>query len=388
MPQGAGMCVPLTLGGQTTGCLYLDTGSSDRFFTRSDVEFVVAIVGMLKSVLTEVQLHRFMEEARFLRGKLQDACHVQGIISRNRKMLDLLESVKFLGKTSTSVLVEGETGTGKEMIARAVHLSGDRRNNPFVTIDCSALSTEIVESELFGHVKGAFTDARADRKGLFEAAEGGTVFLDEIDKTSRKFQERLLQVVDKREFKPVGSTLSKRANFRLICASNRDLAKEVEAGRFLEDLYYRLKVIALRLPPLRERRDDIPLLAEHFLAKYAGEIGKAVAGFAPAAMDLLVSYSWPGNVRQLEHEVERAVTFVVDGDVIASDLFSDELRGWASIVASDGKHGLVGAVEQIERQMIRDALRRFNGNKSKVARDLGLSRRGLLNKIQRYHITL
>jgi transcriptional regulator with PAS, ATPase and Fis domain len=257
-----------------------------------------------------------------------------------------------------------------------------------VTIDCAALSTEIVESELFGHVKGAFTDARTDRTGLFEAAEGGTVFLDEIDKTSRKFQDRLLQVVDKHEFKPVGSTLSKRADFRLICATNRDLSKEVEGERFLEDLYYRLKVISIKLPPLRERRDDIPLLAEHFLQKYTTEMEKAVAGFAPAAMDLLVSYSWPGNVRQLEHEVERAVTFVEDGEVITPALFSDELRGWARIVASDSRQGLVEATEQMERQMIRDALRKCNGNKSKVARDLGLSRRGLLNKINRYHIAL
>jgi transcriptional regulator with PAS, ATPase and Fis domain len=295
--------------------------------------------------------------------------------------------VRFLGKTPTTVLLEGETGTGKEMLARAIHLSGERRSRPFVTIDCSALSTEIVESELFGHVKGAFTDARADRTGLFEAAEGGTVFLDEIDKTSRKFQERLLQVVDKREFKPVGSTVSKKADFRLVCATNKDLAREIESERFLEDLYYRLKVISLKLPPLRERRDDIPLLAEHFLEKYAGEMDKAVAGFAPTAMDLLVSYSWPGNVRQLEHEVERAVTFVEDGEVITPALFSDELRSWGSIVASSGGRGLSQAIEQIERQMIRDALKRFNGNKSKVARDLGLSRRGLLNKINRYRIT-
>jgi len=213
------------------------------------------------------------------------------------------------------------------------------------------------------------------------------VFLDEIDKTSRKFQDRLLHVVDKHEFKPVGSTVSRKADFRLICATNRELAKEVEGERFLQDLYYRLKVISLKLPALRERRDDIPLLAEHFLQKYSAEMAKAVAGFAPAAMDLLVSYSWPGNIRQLEHEVERAVTFVEDGEAVTPVLFSEELRGWGSIVSSGNGDGLVKAVEQVERQMIRDALRRFNGNKSKVARNLGLSRRGLLNKIQRYGIT-
>lgn len=387
-PRGAAMCVPLGLGGETAGCMYLDTNSEERFFARTDIEFVVAVVGILKSILSEAKLRRFMEETRFLRGKLETASHYHGIISQNKRMLEILESVRFLGRTGTTVLIEGETGTGKEMIARAIHLSGDRGSKPFVTIDCAALSTEIVESELFGHVKGAFTDARTDRTGLFEAADGGTVFLDEIDKTSRKFQDRLLQVVDKHEFKPVGSTVSKRADFRLVCATNRDLSKEVQSERFLEDLYYRLKVISIKLPPLRERRDDIPLLAEHFLQKYATEIEKEVAGFAPAAMDLLVSYSWPGNVRQLEHEVERAVTFVEDGEVITPALFSDELRGWARIVASDSRQGLMEAVEQMERQMIRDALRRFNGNKSKVARNLGLSRRGLLNKINRYRIAL
>ncbi|HVP58504.1 MAG TPA: sigma 54-interacting transcriptional regulator [bacterium] len=386
--KGAIMCMPLTLGGATAGCIYLDTAGADRLFTRSDAEFVVAIVGMLKSVLSESQLRRFMEEARFLRSKLEAASPFHGIVGQNKKMLDILESVRFLSKTSTTVLIEGETGTGKEMIARAIHLSGDRRSKPFITIDCSALSTEIVESELFGHVKGAFTDARTDRTGLFEAADGGTVFLDEIDKTSRKFQERLLQVVDKREFKPVGSTVSKRADFRLICATNKDLAKEVENERFLEDLYYRLKVIALKVPPVRERRDDIPLLAEYFLEKHASEMSKSVAGFAPEAMDLLVSFSWPGNVRQIAHEVERAVTFVEDGQAVTQSLFSEDLRGWGSIVAAGGKHGLGEAVEQIERQMIKDALRRFNGNKSKVARNLGLSRRGLLNKMHRYRITL
>jgi transcriptional regulator with GAF, ATPase, and Fis domain/Tfp pilus assembly protein PilF len=384
--RGAAMCVPIALGGQSAGCVYLDTNASAGPFTRNDVELVVAIVGILKSVLSEAKLRSLMEETKLLRGKLETASNYQGIIGRNKRMLEILESIGFLGKSLTTVLVEGETGTGKEVLARAIHLSGDRKAKPFVTIDCSALSTEVVESELFGHVKGAFTDARADRAGLFEAAEGGTVFLDEIDKTSRKFQERLLQVVDKHEFKPVGSTVSRRTDFRLVCATNRDLAREVEAGRFLEDLYYRLKVISLKVPPLRERRDDIPLLAEHFLDKYADQMHKAVAGFAPPAMDLLVSYSWPGNVRQLEHEVERAVTFVESGEAVMPALFSDELRGWASVVSSGAGHGLSETIEQVERQVIGDALRRFKGNKSKAARNLGLSRRGLLNKLHRYGI--
>jgi len=385
-PEGAALCVPISISGGGTGCVYLDCESKGTFFNKDDVEFVIALVGIAKGVLSEAQLGKYMEETRFLRARLDKATPMKGIITQNRKMLEILETVRFLRNASTTVLVEGGTGTGKEMLARAIHSSGNRSGRPFVTIDCSALSNEILESELFGHVKGAFTDAKNDKTGLFEAADGGTVFLDEIDKTSRKFQERLLQVVDKREFKPVGSTISRKVDFRLVCATNRDLVQEVESGHFLEDLYYRLKVISLRLPPLRERRDDIPLLAEHFLALYSKRLGKAVVGFSAPAMDLLVSYSWQGNVRQLEHEIERAVTFSEEGGLVTPDLFSEDLNEWASIVTTDARKPMADAVQQVEKQMIKDAIRRCAGNKTRAAKSLGLSRRGLLNKIQRYHI--
>jgi transcriptional regulator with PAS, ATPase and Fis domain len=384
--DGAVLCVPLTLGEGEQGCIYLDTEGDGNFFTRTDVQFVVALAGILTSVMSEAKLDRYLEENRYLRSTLQKTRRFHGMITQNRKMLEVLEAVRFLCRTSTTVLIEGETGTGKEMLARAIHSSGDRQEKPFVTIDCSALSNEILESELFGHVKGAFTDARTNKTGLFEAADGGTVFLDEIDKTSRKFQERLLQVVDKREFKPVGSTVSRTVDFRLICATNRDLNEEVARANFLQDLYYRLKVISLRLPPLRERRDDIPILAEHFLEVYNSRLDKSVVGFSAPAMDLLVSFAWAGNVRQLEHEIERAVTFAENGDLITPSVFSDELREWGSIVSTDGKKPMAEAVQQVEKQMIKEAMRRFNGNKTRAAKSLGLSRRGLLNKIQRYHI--
>jgi transcriptional regulator with GAF, ATPase, and Fis domain/tetratricopeptide (TPR) repeat protein len=386
LPSVAAICVPLTVSGAGLGSVYLDSRPEGKPFTRDDVEFVVALMGIAKSVLSEAQLGKYMEEARFLRSRLKKSAAVEGIITQNRRMLEILEAVGLVNRASTTVLIEGETGTGKEMLARAIHATGDRAGRPFVTIDCSALANEILESELFGHVKGAFTDAKVNKQGLFETADGGTVFLDEIDKTSRKFQERLLQVVDKREFKPVGSTVSRKVDFRLICATNRDLAQRVEGGHFLEDLYYRLKVISMRLPPLRERRDDIPLLAEHFLGMYSNGMGKSVIGFSAQAMDVLVSYTWPGNVRQMEHEIERAVTFATEGELITPDLFSEDLTGWGSVVATDTKKPLTDAVEQVEKQMIREAIRRSGGNKTRAAKSLGISRRGLLNKLQRYHM--
>ncbi len=385
VPERAALCVPLKISDSEYAFIYLDSPSKS-VFGKSQVEFVVAMAGILKTVISEAKLGRYVEETRYLRSKLKDSKRIGGLITQNRKMLEIVDAIQFLCRTSTTVLIEGETGTGKEMLARAIHMCGDRKRKPFVTIDCSALANDIIESELFGHVKGAFTDAKAAKKGLFEEAHGGTVFLDEIDKTSQKFQQRLLQVVDKREFKPVGSTTSRRVDFRLICATNRDLAEQVRTGHFLEDLYYRLKVISLKIPPLRERRDDIPLLAEHFLEVYNERLGKSVVGFTSGAMDLLVSYYWPGNVRQLEHEIERAVTFSRDGDLIVPDLFSEEVRGWNMPLGETKVKPIAQAVEEVEKALIREAMRRFGGNKTKVAKSLGLSRRGLLNKLHRYRI--
>ena len=307
------------------------------------------------------------------------------LLTRNKKMLEILDTLNLLSRTQATVLIQGETGTGKEMIARAIHELSDRRNRPFVTIDCSALSEDLLESELFGHVAGAFTDAKRRKRGLFEEANGGTVFLDEIDKTSKKFQYRLLQVVDKHEFKVVGSTDWKKADFRLICATNKDLAEETKAGRFLEDLYYRLKVISLKIPPLRQRREDIALLAEHFLKSFCNRLNKRVKGFSPEALELLMSYSWPGNVRQLKHEIERAVTFCDQDGVILPRHFSDDLIS-STEVARGPLRPIAAVIEDVEKELIKEAMKKFNGNKSKAARSLGLSRRGLINKIQRYRI--
>ena len=387
-PRSAALCVPLGAGDDKVGCIYLDTTEGDKFFERAEVEFVVALSGILKNVLSEAAGAETQAAGIRRPSAPGTTCRFHGIVTRNKKMLEIIDAVKFLQNTSATVLIEGETGTGKELMARAIHESSDRCEKPFVRIDCSALSNELLESELFGHVKGAFTDARADKVGLFEVAEGGTVFLDEIDKTSRKFQERLLQVVDKRTFKRVGSTASRKVDFRLICATNRDLAAEVKAGNFLEDLYYRLKVISLRIPALRQRPEDIPLLAEHFVKVFGESQGKFLNGVSSQAMDVLMSAAWPGNVRQLEHEIERAVAFASDGSTVEPELFSDELRREPALEWGEEGADMAEKVRKLESKMIRDALRRYQGNKTKAAKYLGLSRRGLLNKIQRYNITV
>jgi len=382
------LCVPLGAGDDKVGCIYLDASVGDKFFERAEVEFVVALSGILKNVLSEAAAGEARASGKYRPSAPGTTCRFHGIVTRNKKMLEILDAVKFLKNTSATVLIEGETGTGKELLAQAIHKSSGRSSKPFVRIDCSALSRQLLESELFGHVKGAFTDARSDKAGLFEMADGGTVFLDEIDKTSRKFQERLLQVVDKREFKRVGSTTSKKVDFRLVCATNRDLAAQVKAGDFLEDLYYRLKVISLRIPALRNRTEDIPLLTEHFVKVQSDNLGKSVRGVSGEAMDMLMNAGWPGNVRQLEHEVERAVTFAQDGAILEPDLFSDEMRREPAMEVGEEGVDMAEMVRNLESRMIRNALRRFKGNKTKAAKSLGLSRRGLLNKIQRYNISV
>ena len=387
-PRSAALCVPLGAGEDKVGCIYLEATGGDKFFERAEVEFVVALSGILKNVLSEAATGEAQATGQYRPSAPGTTCRFHGIVTRNKKMLEIIDAVKFLQNTSATVLIEGETGTGKELLAQAIHKSSNRHDKPFVRIDCSALSRELLESELFGHVKGAFTDARTDKVGLFEVADGGTVFLDEIDKTSRKFQERLLQVVDKREFKRVGSTASRKVDFRLVCATNRDLAAEVRAGNFLEDLYYRLKVISLRIPALKDRPEDIPLLSEHFVRAFAERLGKGLSGISSQAMDILMNSAWPGNVRQLEHEIERAVTFAQDGAMLEPDLFSDEMRQEPVVEWGEDGVDMAGMVQKLESKMIRSALKRYSGNKTKAAKYLGLSRRGLLNKIQRYNITV
>ncbi|MCK4548208.1 MAG: sigma 54-interacting transcriptional regulator [Candidatus Eisenbacteria sp.] len=378
--------VSFVVNGEALGGIYVDRVMDDQDFGQKEVDFAVAFAGVAAASFSDAEARKVREENENLREQLEERQRFSGIVTQNKGMLDVIRSIAKLDRASPTVLIQGETGTGKELVAQAIHDSSCRKDGPFVTINCAALAEGVLETELFGHVKGAFTDARTDREGLFAQAAGGTVFLDEVDKTSRNFQEKLLRVVDKREFKPVGSSIRQRVDFRIVCATNRDLTREVEEGRFLPDLYYRLKVIRLTLPLLSERREDIPLLAAHFLERYCKRLDKRLKGFSPEAMELMVGYGWPGNVRQLKHEVERVVAFASDGDQITLEDLSEELRNWGALIRVTGTGALAEAVEQMERRLIQAALERNGGNRTRTAASLGLSRRGLLNKIKRYQL--
>jgi DNA-binding NtrC family response regulator len=308
-----------------------------------------------------------------------------------REVFHLLDR---LTDTRLPVLISGESGTGKELVARALHFNGPRKDRPFVSENCAAIPETLLESILFGHVRGAFTGADRDRRGLFEVADGGTLFLDEVGETSPAMQAKLLRVVQSGEFRRVGDERMRKADVRLVCASNRDLRTLVQKGEFREDLYYRLDVARVELPPLRERRDDIPLLVAHLLDKVARASGTPVRRVERAALARLCNYDWPGNVRELENELMRVAALAQDS-IGVRDLSREIARAAAAGLPGDEGQGegepggpglLRDRVERLERELIEDALRRSRGNHTRAAALLGLSRFGLLKKLRRYAI--
>jgi Nif-specific regulatory protein len=282
------------------------------------------------------------------------------------------------------VLIEGETGTGKELIASAVHYGSPRRDKLFVAQNCAALPENLLESELFGHKRGAFTGATEDKKGLFELADGGTLFLDEIGEMPLSLQAKLLRALQEGEIRPVGATATKKVDVRIVGATNRDLEKEVAAGRFREDLFYRLRVFPLRLPPLRERREDVPLLAGHFLERYGREFGKPATGFSQQAMEVLQSYAWPGNVRELENEVQRLVIQLEPNEFVQPEHLSPRIRQVENLIVRvhPAKGTLREMMDQVEKWILLEALREHDQNKSATAKTLGITREGLHKKLK------
>jgi Nif-specific regulatory protein len=284
------------------------------------------------------------------------------------------------------VLIQGETGTGKELVARAVHYTSRRAEHLFVAQNCSALPENLLESELFGHVRGAFTGADRDKKGLFELADGGTIFLDELGEMPLSLQAKLLRVLQEGEIWPVGAPRPKKVDVRVVSATHRDLEKMVADGSFRQDLFYRLHVFPLRLPPLRERRNDIPILARFFLRKYAREFGRPATGFTPEAMERLKSHDWPGNVRELQNELQRVLIQRTEGDLVLVEDLSERIIGRTALAdAPDLPRGsLKDMLASIERVLLTRALREHGGNKTQTAKALGITREGLHKKLTRF----
>ena len=307
-----------------------------------------------------------------------------GMVGVSDRMLDVYRIVERIAPTTSTVLIQGETGTGKELIARAIH-SASRHPHPFVAVECSALAESLLESELFGHVKGAFTGALNDKRGLFEAASGGTCFLDEIGEISCGVQAKLLRVLQEREVRRVGGTESSKVDVRVIAATNRDLATLVAAGAFREDLFYRLSVVTITLPPLRERRDDIPLLARHFLEAYAAANHRPASAISPEAMTPLLTYDWPGNVRELQHAVEQAAALTSNPVLLPDDL-PPKIRRAARSGEAAAPSSM--SLQEVVRGHLRRVLREAGWNKKLAAQLLGIHRRTLYRLTKRHGISL
>ena len=308
-----------------------------------------------------------------------------GIIGSSKPMCELLDMVVQVAPTEASILITGESGTGKELVASALHNKSLRANESLVNVNCAALAENLLESELFGHEKGAFTGADRRRDGRFVQADKGTLFLDEIGETTPAMQAKLLRVLQEHELQRVGGQDTIKVNVRIIAATNRDLEQDVASGRFREDLYYRLNVVALHVPPLKERHGDVPLLAEHFLQIFAAKNNRDVVGITPECMDLLVRYPWPGNVRELENSIERGV-ILMRGEYLDVGTMPLALQRWAGDNVIDGEPGEPATLKDAERMLIFKTLEETGGNRSEAARRLQITRKTLLNKIKSYNI--
>jgi Nif-specific regulatory protein len=389
------ICLPLHARKGLIGVLYA-LNKIQGNFTDKDARLLEILSGTIAIALENAILYgelkeyagNLAEENRLLRETMEDRYHLLGIIGTSPAMQQVFSLLDKVMHTATSVLIEGETGTGKELIAKAIHFNGLLKDKPFIAENCGALSETLLESELFGHVKGAFTGAINDKKGLFELANGGTIFLDEIGEMPMTMQVKLLRVLQEGQLRPVGGTRYVNVKYRLISSTNRDLRKEVKNGNFREDLFYRISVFPISLPPLRQRKEDIPLLTDHFLKKISKTLHQPTAQLTPDALQLLTQYNWPGNIRELQNEIERALTLASGSLTITPELLSEKINpeGKAPILKPKLGETMRSVTETIEKQMIVEALQKTKGNRSEAARLLGVTRQGLLNKISRYDL--
>jgi two-component system response regulator HupR/HoxA len=332
---------------------------------------------------------RLRAENVFLRREVERRYAFDQIIGTSPEMERVFEVMEKVSETDATVLLTGETGTGKDLVARAIHYAGPRKKKRFLAQNCAALPDTLLESELFGHKRGAFTGAHADKKGLFEIADGGTIFLDEIGETQPGMQVRLLRVLQDGEIRPLGSSETRKVDVRIMAATNRDLRRDVEEGRFREDLFYRLRVVEIHLPALRERKADIPLLAHHFLDLSNQKMNRKIEGFTNAVVERFLRHAWSGNVRELQNEIERCVALAGDADAITLDMLSDELRGAPAVAGASEplpvELGLNEAVDELKRRLIVRAIEE-TGSKTRAAEQLGIPRQSLQKMMKRLGI--
>jgi Nif-specific regulatory protein len=399
------ICSPMIVRGELIGIITLVRNSSKTRYNADHCKLVGIIASQTAQVLSNAKLleelaeskqlleashARLKDENKKLKDRARQGSGFENIIGKSKAMKSVLTLTSKCSMNDSSVLITGETGTGKELIARAIHYNSERRENSFVVINCSIKTETLLESELFGHVRGAFTGAVRDKKGLFKEADGGTIFLDEIGDAPLSTQAAILRVIQYGEIKPLGSNKTEHVNVRVISATNKKLAEEIEKKTFREDLYYRLATFHIELPPLRERRSDIPLLINHFLRNLSIKLRKEDIRISPETLEVMINYAWPGNIRQLENEMERiAVTCDIDGLIKIKDLSQEFFEGGSRLPERDGNEtNLKKITENVERDIIKAALARNRGNVSKTAENLGLTRMGLTNKINRYDIRM
>jgi len=371
--------IPIRRAKQAFGCLVVACPADCRC-NDSEIDVVSAMLAQAAGVIKRAVLQE--EEIRDLQSRMETTAEFGGIIGKDSKMQLIYKMIEDIAPTDATVLIQGESGTGKELVARAIHLESPRKDKPFVVINCSAYPATLLESELFGHEKGAFTGAIRQKFGRFEQAHGGTVFLDEIGEIHPSAQIKLLRVLQTQKFERLGGEKTIAVDLRILAATNKDLLQEVKRGNFREDLYYRLNVIPIYLPPLGERRNDIPLLASHFLQRFATEQGKEIKGFRPEAMRRLLDYPWPGNVRELENTVEHATVLAKSGRIEAADL--------PAAIRTDLSPTRITNLPTIvdhEKKLLQDTLEECGWNKKQAAKRLGISRSTLYDKLKRYQIT-
>ena len=383
------ICVPLIVNRRVAGALSVDLlFRKDRDYDRS-LKFYKLVASMMSqavkvSRMAEAERRRLVEENTHLKDELRDRFAFQHLIGTSAPIRQVYDQVAQVARTNTTVLIRGESGTGKEMIAHAIHYNSARARKPFIKVSCAALPESLIESELFGYERGAFTGAHGQKKGRFELADGGTLFLDEIGDLSLATQVKLLRVLQEREFERLGGTQSIRVNVRMVTATHRPLEKLIGESLFREDLFYRLNVFTIFAPPLRERKPDVMLLADHFLEKYSTEHSKSIKRISTPAIDMLTSYHWPGNVRELENTIERSV-LVCDGAVIHAHHLPPTLQ---TAEASDtlSRIALAEAVAAFEKDLILDALKTTRGNRARAAKLLATTERILNYKVRKYDV--